>query len=249
MLCLGRPLSYARDALDHRRVNRPSVKSGRSAYLLLGVISRDESNEDVSIYRAHRAPARTAGFPLSVQRVLDLQESGAPGLMPFDLQPVTGLPHLENYHSSTDSGASFREISGKSCLLLFGVHFIIVSVDPMREAEMLRQHPRAHKGRRYKARRLGKRGDGGVGLVENKAIHVAQAVDRWIRPSHDAGVRRNGQRRLHCGVRESNAARRQCIKVRSLGMPRGIAAQVVGAGRVKSDEQNVCVARRWCRSL
>jgi hypothetical protein len=123
------------------------------------------------------------------------------------LQPFEGAVR---HHA----GASFRENAGKLAFLLFSAHVIVISIKSMREAEVLGHGARAHKRRRGKARRLGERSDGGMGLVENEAAHVAQAMDSGICPGHDASVRRKGERHLRRGVQEQNATGGEGIQVR-----------------------------------
>ena len=103
---------------------------------------------------------------------------------------------------------------------------------------------RAHESRRLEPCRFRERSHRGVRLIEDEAAHVAQAVNGRICPRHDAGVRRQGEGDLRCGVGEPNAARGQRIQIGRLGMTGGVAAQVVGAGGVNGDEQNIRVARR-----
>ena len=153
------------------------------------------------------------------------------------LQPVEGMV---GHHA----GAPLRKNPGQLSLLRLRPHVIVVSVKAVGKTELPGHRARAHKGGRLEPRRLGERSDGGMGFVENEATHVAQAVNRGICPRHDAGVGRKGERHLRRGVHEQNAARGQRIQVRRLGMPRSVAAQVVGASGIKSNEQDVRVARR-----
>ena len=51
-------------------------------------------------------------------------------------------------------------------------------------------------------------------LRESEPSHVTQTMHLGIGSGHDAGVRRQGQRHLHGGVREANAAVGERVQLR-----------------------------------
>ena len=108
-----------------------------------------------------------------------------------------------------------------------GVHFVVVDLEPLVEAEPAPQRKRAHEGGRLVA-------GGREPLGERLALRwksvdpvVARPVDRRREAGHDGRMRRQGDRRRRPAAAEAEPLVGEAIEVRGAGARMALDAQVV----------------------
>ncbi len=120
---------------------------------------------------------------------------------------------------------------------------VVVSVEPLREAELAIQRERTDEGACRIAFLFGELRDRGRGIGQLESSVVAHSVIEWITAGHDAGVRRQRHDRMCVGEREPNAIAGEGVEIVSRRAS-AVAAERVCAQRVDRDEQYVSDLRR-----
>ena len=124
-------------------------------------------------------------------------------------------------------------------------HVVVVGREAVGETEGFGENAGADEGRGGEAGGMRDGRKGGMRLVQDEAFHVAQAVAGGVRAGQDGGMRGQGERDLRHGPGEAQTAGRKGIEMRSFRFVRGgITTEVVGAGGVERDQEDVGVARR-----
>ena len=124
-------------------------------------------------------------------------------------------------------------------LVLPEVEAVVVDVEALIEAPAPVQHERRDPGSRGVASLRKRLGDRGLGRAQGRVAVDAHPVVGGVGAGHDRGVRRQRQRRGGRGLGEEHPAARQRVDVGGLDVGIAVGAQVIGAGRVQGDEQDV----------
>ena len=121
----------------------------------------------------------------------------------------------------------------------------MVDLEALAEAELSVEHEAGDGGPRAIARRLQRLGERHIrGGYVARAV-PAGPVDVGIDAGHQAGVRGERQRAGAGALGKAHAVARELVEVRRVSGGVAIAAQVVGAGGVEGNQEEVELGRRW----
>ncbi len=120
-----------------------------------------------------------------------------------------------------------------------GAEVVVVGREALVEAVAARQHDRGDDGRAVVAGAAQRLGDRLEARLQHEGAVVAHAVPRRVETGEHRGVADEGDRRHRVAAHEASAAAREGVEVRRPRLRPTPGAEVVGAGGVERDEDEV----------
>ncbi len=134
-------------------------------------------------------------------------------------------------------------------LALHALHVVVVDVEPAGQAVAPVEDERADEGARVVAGVLERGGQGGQPVGHVEVAVVAHPVGGGEQAGEDRGVGGQGDGRGGVGGGEHHAVAGETVQVARLRLRVAVGADVVGAGGVEGDEEDVVAARERTRPV